>query len=193
MRRACKVVALLLGALVLATASAPASAQSPIEAWHEGGDHCDPCVIHGVGSTSFSYVGSSNCEDEFEAEVYEDAEPMTGLQGYVYSYQSDTMDSFCTGIQCNGIAESVSEVEWPIFDMAETGPGELHFWMRACFDNKNAPFSTGIHCMAEYTLSEVAPHSYEYEITDGCPGWGLTGEGAIESETHDEVEFVHAE
>jgi hypothetical protein len=207
MRIARKLVLLCAMALAaMALAASTASAQEEeVRITSEVGAHCDPCIVHAVGEADLEFFGIpvSTCEDEFEAELYEnpeihlpDQEP--GEQGHVIDYDNNAATSTqCTRINCNGVGEAAAESEWEMDELGETGPNEGHFHVDFCLDNKNNPNGTGVHCpSAEIHIEEEESENHHYIVSADhvCPsGVHVIGEWNTEVDPteHEEIEIVH--
>jgi hypothetical protein len=195
--------AALLALIAIALTASTASAQeTPVEIWEEDGGHCEPCYIHAVGKSDLEFFGIpiTTCEDEVEAEVYEDPEGDTeGTQGHVYSYTNNAATSAqCWRVNCNGVGEAPAESEWELDEFGETGPNEGHFHMDFCLDNKNNPNGAGVHCpSAEIHIEESEEDSHHYIVSvdyvclNGVHWIGQWETEGDHTDDHDDIEIVH--
>jgi hypothetical protein len=201
MRIARKVVLLCAAALVATAlgASAASAQEEPVEFWKESGTHCEPCYIHIIGESEFhSIIGAiSECQDEFEVEVWEDPDEETGQQGHVYNYTNSDESPVqpCTRQMCNGVGEPATETEWPFGDVVELGPNEGHLFIEVCLDTKANPNAMGAHCLFEIDFEEHFGHHTEFSTNSSCIGGAIQFIGEWESELvpseHDAFEIVH--
>jgi hypothetical protein len=222
MRLARKLVLLCAMALAaMALGASTASAQeTPVEIWQEDGSHCEPCELHVVGSSTLAVhipvppfeQTISACNDEFEAELWEDEFDEGGgetrlHQGHVIDYDNNAGGA-CTRVNCDGLQQG-EEPEWETYDWGETGPNEGHFRVRFCLQPN--PTGQGAHCDVEVHFEEVNVNHHQYMITAsdtpadsnecivGANELEVDGEWFTEEEEtepgvpheHDEIEIVH--
>ena len=212
MRSAGKLFLLAVAAFAaMALTAGNATAQEePVEVVNEATfEHCDvaaeTCKHHMVGTHQFTLhqFGSESiltaCNDELLVVLGEDG------SGYIDTYENDAAtSSSCTRIQCNGVGESASEVEWPIADTGEyTGvqTDEGHLTFRFCFDNESDPSGPGAHCTMEVDIENHGNHRYGLKAIDeecsisGMVVWiGVDGEWESEGMPdvgQDDIEFIH--
>lgn len=160
-------VMLLTVAVGFAAASVPGTAwaqESAVTVETEGGDPCNPCIVHLVGeSIIFSgVVALSRCHEELAAHLY------TGGTGELE--WAGTADG---GPGCNAANCSSPENHWPILGVGETSPNTAHMTIGLCFN--------GTHCDAEAAISEPATHAYTFSMNHTCPsGHRIAGSWAVE-------------
>jgi hypothetical protein len=202
--------AMALAAMALGASTASAQTEEPVEIWEEDGSHCEPCHIHVTGESELHpVIGNpiSQCEDEFEAEVWEDEfdenrdpEIEEIHQGHIYDYDNhdESATQPCTRQMCNGVMEPADEIEWPITNMGETTTNAGHMTVRFCLDTKANPGAAGAHCTVEIDVTEeVSPtHHYVFRaVNDPCFGGlvRLNGEWETEElpEEHGAIEIIH--
>jgi hypothetical protein len=187
LRKAVLFCAMVIAAIAL-TASPAAAQEVPVEIIDEpSGEHCNPCIGHAVGSSALFVFGIpiSSCQDEFEAEVYEDG------SGHIYSYENNYPNAGCLRINCSG-----DEGEWPVTAVGETGPNEGHSTVRFCLTTGGG--GVGNHCTLEI-------YGFEQSLHDGvvtadpavtCSdlmGVSIDGQWTPEFENHGSGEVIHAD